>query len=156
MTSNRSLLLAGILALSMQPAIAGNSGFIDNMPPLTPDPERPGAMIWQKPDLNRAAYTRVMGEPITIFISPDSEYKGLDADELKALTHGFQEAMIMTVEPEIPVVHKPGPGVAYVRAALTNVKLAKKKRGLLGYTPVGLVRRPPKVTLWKTERTERR
>jgi len=26
-----------------------------------------------------------------------------------------------------------------MRAALTNVKLAKKKRGLLGYTPIGLV-----------------
>ncbi|MGB5398191.1 MAG: DUF3313 family protein, partial [Gammaproteobacteria bacterium] len=27
----------------------------------------------------------------------------------------------------------------YVRAAITNVHMAKKKRGLLGYTPVGFV-----------------
>lgn len=27
----------------------------------------------------------------------------------------------------------------YIRAALTNVKVAKKKRGLLGYTPIGFV-----------------
>lgn len=96
-------------------------------------------MIWQKPDLDRSAYKRVMIEPVTIFISPDSEYQGLDADALKQLAAKFQETVTRTLEPEIPTVDERGPGVAYVRAALTNVKLAKKKRGLLSYTPVGLV-----------------
>jgi hypothetical protein len=80
-----------------------------------------------------------MIEPITIFTSPDSEYKDLDANELKSLADGFNETLVTTLEPEIPVLNKAGPGVMYVRAALTNVKLAKKKRGLLGYTPIGFV-----------------
>ena len=37
------------------------------------------------------------------------------------------------------MVNKAGPGVLYLRAALTNVKVAKKKRGVLGYTPIGFV-----------------
>ena len=37
------------------------------------------------------------------------------------------------------MVDKPGPGVLYVRIAASNIHLAKKKRGLLGYTPAGFV-----------------
>ena len=135
----RSLLLAGVMALSLQQAVAGSSQFIENMPQLAQDMDRPGAMIWEKPGINRAAYTRVMIEPITIFISPDSESKGLNADELKTLSDGFREAVTKTLEPDIAVVNEKGPGVLYIRAALTNVKVAKKPRGLLGYTPIGFV-----------------
>jgi hypothetical protein len=135
----RTLLIASLLALSVQAAIGADSGFIEDRPALVKDGDRAGAMIWQKPGLNLATYTRVMVEPVTVVISPESEYQGLDANELKALADGFAEALAKTLEPEIPVVSKPGPGVIYTRAAITNVKLAKKKRGLLGYTPIGLV-----------------
>ena len=139
MPIKRSLLVAGLLAMSLHAAIAADSKFIDNMPQLAKDSERAGAMIWTKPGVNRAAYTKVMIEPITIFISPNSEYQDLDANELKALADGFNETLIKTLEPEIAVLNKAGPGVMYMRAALTNVKLAQKKRGLLSYTPIGLV-----------------
>ncbi len=135
----RGLLVAFILALFLQQPIASASEFIDNMPQVSPDPDRPGAMIWEKPGVDRAAYTRVMMEPITIFISPDSEYKGLNPDELKTLADTFRETVTRTLEPEIPVVNQAGPGVMYMRAALTDVDVAKKKRGLLGYTPIGFV-----------------
>lgn len=135
----RALLAAGVLVLSLHTTFAAASDFIENMPQLAQDPDRPGAMIWEKPELNRAAYTRVMIEPITIYISPDSKEKGLKADELKVLADGFLEALTHTLEPEIAVVNQPGPGVMYIRAALVDVKMANKKRGLMGYTPVGLV-----------------
>ena len=135
----QTLVVLGICALSLQPAIAGSSEFIENMPKLEQDADLAGAKIWQKPGVDRAAYTRVMIEPITIFISPDSKYKGLDANELKALADGFHEALTNALEPEVPVVNQAGPGVLYVRAALIDLKIANKKRGLLGYTPIGFV-----------------
>lgn len=122
-----------------QSAKAADSEFIENMPPLAPDGDRAGAMIWTKPGVDRASYQKIMVEPITIFISPESDYKGLDAGELKMLSDRFHEAVVATLEPEIAVVNKAGPGVMYLRAALTDVKLAHKKRGILGYTPIGLV-----------------
>lgn len=139
MKACKSLLLAIVLLLPLPQVLAADSEFIENMPELATDPDQPGAMTWLKDGVDRSAYTRVMIEPITIFISPNSKYKGLDADELKALTDGFVLTLTQTLEPEIPVVSQPGPGVLYVRVALTNVNLANKKRGLLGYTPVGLV-----------------
>jgi hypothetical protein len=135
----RSLLFAASIGLLLPQAFAADSEFIENMPALAQDPDRAGAMIWTKPGLDRAAYTRVMIEPITIFVSPDSDYKGLSADDLQALAIGFVETLTQTLEPDIPVVNQSGAGVLYMRAALTNVKLKKKKRSLLGYTPVGIV-----------------
>jgi hypothetical protein len=133
-----SLLLAGAaLSIAAPQHVLAASGFIEQMPALVPDADRPGAMVWFKPGLDRAAYQKIVIEPITIFISPDSEYQGLDADALKALSDGFASTLTHTLEPEIPVLNTGGPGTTHLRAALTNVKLVKKKRGLLGYTPVG-------------------
>src|SRR5574340_1559388 len=98
----RFLLATAVLALSLHPACAGDSAFIDNLPALTPDPDRTGAMMWQKPGVDRAAYTRVMVEPLTIFISPDSEYQGLDADEFKALADTFRRSEEHTSELQSP------------------------------------------------------
>ncbi len=135
----RGLLYISACALLGQSALVSSSEFIDNPPQLVQDADRTGAMIWEKPGVDRSVYTRVMIEPVIIFVSPDSKEKGLNADELKALADSFQNALISTLEPEIPVVTQPGEGVLYLRAALVDVKFAKKKRGLLGYTPVGFV-----------------
>ncbi len=122
------------LALCMQQAAADSSGFIEDMPRLTQDPDRAGAMIWQKSGVDRAYYKSVMIEPITIFISPDSEYQGLNADELKAISDGFRAAITKALAPEVPVVTQGGPGVLYVRAAITNVMVTKAKRGFFEMT----------------------
>ena len=136
---SRSFLAGAALALCLQQTAAVGSEFIEDMPQLTPDPQRVGATIWEKPGVNRADYTRVMIEPITLFISPDSKYKGLSADELKTLSDGFHRSGHQDYGAGFPVVNTAGPGVLYLRAALTNVKVAKKKRGVLGYTPIGFV-----------------
>lgn len=135
----KGLLLIGALLLPMQQAVASGSEFIEDVPQLSQDPDRVGAMIWTKPGVNRAAYPQVMMAPITIFISPDSTYQGLDTNEIRAIADGFRDAVTLKLAPEIAVVNQVGPGVMYMRAALTNVNVAKKKRGLLGYTPVGFV-----------------
>lgn len=133
------LVAFGILALSFQAVFAAGSDFIEDIPDLMQDPDRAGAMIWEKHGFDRSKYTRVMIEPITIFISPDSKYKGMNANDLKALAFGFHESFTNALEPEVAVINTKGEGVLYVRSAITNVKLAKKKRGLLGYTPVGFI-----------------
>jgi len=115
------------------------SDFLDIHPELGPDPQRPGALVWQKPGFDRARYTRMMLEPLSIFVAPDSEYQGLRSDDVHALAAGFRDTVVRTLEPEIPVVDAAGSGVLYVRAALVRVKLKKPARGLLSYTPVGMV-----------------
>lgn len=80
-----------------------------------------------------------MLEPLTVFVDPDSEYQGFDSDDVKALAAGFRETIAKTLGPEIALVDVAGSGVLDVRAALTHVKLKKPPRGLLSFTPAGMV-----------------
>jgi hypothetical protein len=132
-----ALLLAAVSTVLW--AAPEQSGFLDSYPPLQADASMAGVQRWESPSFDRAKYTRVIIEPITIFIAADSKYKGIDADDLKTLADGFRTALIDALEPDYPVVEKAGSGTLVARLAITNVKLKKKKRGLLGYTPVGMV-----------------
>lgn len=138
-TLTATLLSACLFALPASPVLAADSGFIDDAPELAADPDRPGAGRWIKPGFVPTGYSKVLLDPITVFVSPDSKYKGLGADHLNAIGEGFNKAMVEALAPELTVATEPGPGVLHVRAALTDVHLEKKKRGLLGYTPVGIV-----------------
>ncbi len=115
------------------------SAFIADLPELRADPDRPGASIWIAPDFRREEYGKVLLVPLTLYISPNSPEQGLDADVIKGLADQFRETLTHELEPDIPVVSRPGPGVLLVRGAISNIHLVKKSRGLLSYTPIGLV-----------------
>ncbi len=115
------------------------SGFLENYPAFEPDEDRKGALIYRKAGVDLKSYTKIMIDPVEIWIAPKSKYKGIKPDDLKILADTFRQAIVDALEPTYPVVNKPGPGVLGIRIAITNVYMTKKKRGLLGYTPVGLV-----------------
>ena len=50
----------------------------------------------------------------------------------------FRETIVSALEPTYPVVSKPGPHVLWLRIAITNVYVKKKKKSLLSFTPIGL------------------
>lgn len=133
-------LLAALTATSL-PAWSQSaaSGFMSNLPALQPDAAGPGSLRWMAPTANLANYDKVLLEPLTIYIAPDSEEKGLNPDALKSLADEFHKLVSNQLEPAYPVVNKPGAGVLVLRPALTNVQVKKKSRGLLSFTPIGLV-----------------
>jgi hypothetical protein len=115
------------------------SGFVDNYPKLELDARGGGGMLYIKPGANLGSYNKVMIEPIEIWLADDSKYKGFSPDDLKEITDELYRVMLANLEPDYPVVSKPGAGVLVVRLAVTDVYAKKKKRGLLGYTPIGAV-----------------
>ncbi len=115
------------------------SGFLEDYPTLEADKDRKGALIYRKPGVALKNYTKIMIDPMEIWYAPDSKYKGIKPDQLKALADKFRESLVSALEPTYPVVSKPGPDVLRLRMAITNVYVKKKKKGLLSFTPVGLV-----------------
>jgi hypothetical protein len=115
------------------------SGFIDNYPELQLDKDGSGAMIYRKPGMELGGYQKLMIDPIEIWYAEDSKYKGISPDDLKAITDALYESVVAQLEPDYPVVSRSGEGVLRIRLAITDVYAKKKKRGLLGYTPIGLV-----------------
>ena len=86
-----------------------------------------------------ADYTAVIIDQPEIFIAPNSKYKGIKPDDMKALADAFRTSMTQALAQDFMIVEQAGPNVLYVRFALTNLQLKKKRKGLLSYTPVGLV-----------------
>ncbi len=84
-------------------------------------------------------YTAVIIDQPEIFIAPNSKYKGMKPDDMKALADAFRTSLSQALAQDFMIVEQAGPNVLYVRFALTNLQLKKKKKGLLSFTPVGLV-----------------
>ena len=75
-----------------------------------------------------------------IFIADDSKYKGAKPDHMKQLADTARLAMIERIEAGGYVIaDEPGPNIVYIRWAIGDLYLQKKKRGILSYTPVGFV-----------------
>ncbi len=85
-------------------------------------------------------YKAVLVDQPEIFTAADSKYKGAKGDQLKLLADLARLAMQQRLEAGGYVIaDAPGPDVLYVRWAITDLYLKKKKRGLLSYTPAGMV-----------------
>lgn len=87
-----------------------------------------------------ADYNAILIDQPEIFIASDSEYKGAKGDQLKLLADSARLAAIERLESSGYVIaYEPGTDVLYLRWAITDLFLKKKKRGLLSYTPLGMV-----------------
>ncbi len=86
-----------------------------------------------------ANYSAVMIDQPEIFISPDSQYKGMKPDDMKQLADAFRNAVARELVDTYTIVDQPGPNVLYLRFAFSNLQVKKQRRRLMSYTPVGLI-----------------
>ena len=135
-------LATALLLSSATNLVADDSGFLTDYSTLKPIAGS-NARLYSAPNAftDFKNYKAVMIDQPEFVIADDSKYKGVKPDEAKAVADALRAQMSDTVTKSgrMFVVDKPGPGVLYVRMAASNVHLAKKKRGLLGYTPAGFV-----------------
>lgn len=146
--NERSNILAYGMLLSLAVASAGpslaqeNEGtFLHDYSKLQAAPDNPFEELYIAPEaMQRAArYTAVMIDQPEIFVHPDSKYQGMKPDEMKAIADSLREAVSAELKSSYQVVDQPGENVLYVRLAVGDVKLQKKKRPILAYTPIGAV-----------------
>lgn len=118
------------------------SGFLGDYPSFTYNKET-GADVWfkssEKGVLVLKPYHKILLSPIEIWLNEESSYKGINPDELKAITDYFAKAIEKQLGDSYPIVSEPGPGVLHLRIAITNVQRSKPKRKWYGYIPVALV-----------------
>jgi len=86
-----------------------------------------------------AQYDAVMIDQPEIFIANDSPYRGVKPKHLDALADALRAKIAAAMSNDYYIVDRPGENVLYVSVAATNLKLKKKKKSLLGYTPAGMV-----------------
>jgi hypothetical protein len=98
-----------------------------------------GAKIHTSAEWQPDQYRKVMIGGATVYFAEDSKTQQIDPDLLKAVTDELEQIVATSVARYAEVVTEPGPGVALINFAIVDLKMKNKKRGLLGYTPVGLV-----------------
>lgn len=104
-------------------------------------PDGSGALVYRKPGFkpgDGARYKRFMIDPVLVWYSPQSDYKGIFPDELKAITDYFRTTTVAHLQDRYPVVAEPGPDVVRIRAAIVDLH-RENPIHLYQFTPVGIV-----------------
>lgn len=114
------------------------SSFIENLPTLTKSADDTGLLEWTKPEGNIAAYDKLLVSQPHIILSANNKYKGLNPDQMVLLADRLAASFTNRLGDALEIVDAPSEGTVLMNMAVTEV-LLKKKRGLLGYTPIGAV-----------------
>ncbi len=96
-------------------------GFLSDYSQLKPEGGDSNAYIRHTTPEVGGKYNKVMIDRIKIFFADESEYKGIDPTDLKALTDYFHNALVKSLGDAYPVVTEAGPDVMRLRIAVTNV-----------------------------------
>ena len=117
------------------------SGFLgEYAKKLTPVvPEKMDWMRWMKPGVDFTKYNKFMVDYVVFALAEDSEYKGIDGDEMKKLGDAASLAMVNAIKEKYPIVAEPGPDVMRVRTAIIGLKQSNPvSSGITTVIPVGL------------------
>jgi len=132
------------LALFVPTAFAAEkppfSGFLGNPSVydlLTPGPD--GTLRRLEPGVDFKKYNKYMVDSVIFFLADNADYKGIDPQEMKELSDEFNKALVAAFKDKWPIVAEPGPDVARIRTAITNVKPSRPGVSTVSsIMPVGL------------------
>ena len=100
------------------------SGFLGDYSALSPDPKNGDLLIYKKSANALKGYHKFIIEPVTVYLLPEAQDRGIDPDDLDRLARYFTDAIEdqLLASGSYDVVTEPGPGVAVLRVAITNVE----------------------------------
>lgn len=103
-----------------------------------PGPVGGARLRWLKPGIDFGKYDRLILERVTFFFAPDSEYKGMDPQELKELAELFNRQLVDSLKKKYIIVKDPGADVARIRFAITDLRQNRPVLSGLGSMGPGL------------------
>ncbi len=102
-------------------------------------PEGAAQKRWMKPGVDFGKYNKVMLDSVVFYLALNSDYKGIDPQEMKELADKFNKLMVDSMKDKYPVVSEPGPDVVRIRFALTNLEQSSPVlSGVTSIVPIGL------------------
>lgn len=124
----------------MGSAPKSKTGFLgDYSKNLAPGPEGGAKLRWLKPGVNFGKYNKIMLDSVIFFFSDDSEYKGMDPQELKEIADAANLQLVNVLKGQYPIVAEPGPDVARIRFAITDLKQSRPViSGITSVVPIGI------------------
>jgi hypothetical protein len=115
------------------------SGFLDDYSMLEAQGER--TFVYQTAEGVDAVagYEAIMIDQPEIIIAADSKYKAMKPDDMKLISDTLRMVLVKQLErSNFRIVTTPGPNTLYLRTAITDLHLKKKRKRLIGFTPIGV------------------
>ncbi len=133
------LFIAGCATHVTKPSETGFLGeYAKKLKPVTME-DKATSLRWVKPGLDFARYNKFMLDYMVFELADDSEYKGIDGDEMKKLGDAATLAVVNAIKEKYEIVAEPGPDVLRVRLAIVGLKQSNPVRsGVTTVIPVGL------------------
>lgn len=157
------LLTAGMLVIgftvraqdstSQQQAPGGRevSGFLGDYSSLVPDAKNGDLLVYEKDANVLKKYNKFIFDPVTVYLLPEAQARGFDAEDMERLTKYFHDAVTdeLTKGGGYEIVTTPGPDVLVLNVAITNVEPTggKKNAALTGATTAASVATVPGISL---------
>jgi len=113
-----------------------NSGFLNDYSKLQPAKDREGVLVFINKTADYSEYTKIMFEPVQVYLTPNPDYKGVQPDVLKRMTDGFLDSFRRSLTPAYQLVHESGSDVLRVRTAITGVQMVNPALGVTDLIPV--------------------
>lgn len=140
-----TLAIVIIAVFTISTAFAGDlpfSGFLGNQDAydkLTPGPGDGAKLRWLKGGVNFSLYNKFMVDSVIFYLADDADYKGIDPQVMKELADSFNKELVAAFAGKYPIVGEPGPDVARIRFAITNIKQSRPGvSAVTSVVPVGL------------------
>lgn len=141
-----AIAIAIVLAFMASPVMAKEdktfSGFLGDpkvYEQLKPGPEGGAKLRWLKPGVDLKKYDKFMIDSVIFYLSEKSEDKGIDPEVMKDLADKFNQAIVAAFKDKYPIVAEPGPDVARIRIAITNVEASSPGvSAVSSVLPIGL------------------
>ena len=90
-----------------------------------------------KPGVDFSKYDKIMMDEVQFFLAPDADYKGISPSTTKELGEDFHKSFVQELGDMLTA--SPGPGVARMRLAVTDIEQSKPALGTITtVVPVGL------------------
>lgn len=143
MNSLVKLLLSPVLLVTALSASAeSNDDFLGQRIDYQPAVKGHDAQVYRAPGFSPeklGQYSSFIVEPVVLFYSDQSAYKGIFPDELKAIADYTRQRIEQALSQDgLTLAQSPGPGVLRFRIAITNMKRHKPLK-FLDFTPIGAV-----------------
>lgn len=112
------------------------SGFLSDYSQLQPASDREGVLLFIDKSVDYRPYTKVMFDPVQMFVSPNPEYKEVPREELTRMGEDLLNSFKKALAPDYQVVSQPGPDVLRIRTAITGIQPAKPPMGVTDVLPI--------------------
>jgi len=136
------MVLIALLSLCIPASVLGEefSGFLDDYSAFKEQGEH--TFVYQTAEGidALAGYEAIMIDQPEIIIAADSKYKAMKPDDMKLIADTLRTVLVQQLErSNYRIVTTAGPNTLYLRTAITDLHLKKKRKRLLQFTPIGIV-----------------